>query len=167
MPSRRRLIFWWPVNRPVSRTTSRAIRSGCSTASRIPIGPPQSWTTDRGTAEVEILEKRRRQLDVAVVGVPVDVGRLVGAPEAGQVGGQAAKAGVAHRRDHLAPQERPGRLAVEEDDRRALALVDVRQPQPVDLAVMRLEREVGKTLEALVGCPDRLYGHARLISARL
>ena len=45
MPATASVIFWWPVNRPVSSTTMRPIRSGCSTATRSPIGPPQSCTT--------------------------------------------------------------------------------------------------------------------------
>ena len=90
---------------------------------------------DGGVAHVELLEQRRHRRGVAVVAVPVDVDRLVRAAEAGQVGRDAAVAGVAHRRDHLAPQKRPGRLAVEEDDRRAVALVDVGEAQAVELAV--------------------------------
>ena len=77
---------------------------------------------------------------VAVVGVPAELGRLVRAPEPGVVGRDAAMAGVEHRRDHLAPQIRPGRLAVDEDDRLAVALVDVGEAQAVDLAVVRLVR---------------------------
>jgi hypothetical protein len=34
-----------PPPTPVFMITSRSTRSGCSTASRRPIGPPQSWTT--------------------------------------------------------------------------------------------------------------------------
>jgi hypothetical protein len=56
---------------------------------------------------------------------------------------------------------------VEEDDRLSFPLVDVREAQTVNLAVVGIEREVGKTLEALIRGPDCLYGHARLISARL
>jgi hypothetical protein len=40
---------------------------------------------------------------------------------------------------------------VEEDDRRALALVEVREAQPLDLAVPGLEREIREPLEALLG----------------
>jgi hypothetical protein len=69
-----------------------------------------------GVSQVELLDQGRHQLDVTIVGVPVEIGGLVGAPEAGVVRGDAAVAGVADRRNHLAPEERPGRLAVEEDD---------------------------------------------------
>ena len=41
-------------------------------------------------------------------------------------------------------------------DRRALALVDVGEPQAVDLAVVRLEVEARQVLEALLGCADDL-----------
>jgi hypothetical protein len=49
---------------------------------------------------------------------------------------------------------------MEEDDRLALALVDVRQTEPVDLAVARLIRESGQRIEALGRCPVRFdaYG---------
>ena len=91
----------------------------------------------------------------AVVRVPVEVERLVRAPEARQVGRDAAEAGVAHRRDDLAPQVRPRRLAVPEDDRRPVALVEVREAQAVDLAVARLEREVRQALERSSGVRKR------------
>ncbi len=120
---------------------------------------------DRRAAQVEILEQRRRQRDVAVVGVPVDVGRLVRATEAGEVRRQAAEAGVAHGRDHLAPQKRPGGLAVHEDHGRPLALVEVRQAQTVDLAVVGVEREVGEPLQQLLGCAHRV-GHRRILFER-
>ena len=54
---------------------------------------------DRGVAQVELLEQAGGRRYVAVVGVPVEIGRLVRAAEAGEVGRHAAKAGVAHRRD--------------------------------------------------------------------
>jgi hypothetical protein len=40
---------------------------------------------------------------------------------------------------------------VKEDDGRALALVEVREAQPLDLAVAGLERELREPLEALFG----------------
>ena len=129
---------------------------------RRPIGPPQSWTTTVASRRSRSVSSVRGELGVAVVGVPIEVGRLVGAAEAGVIGRDAAVARVAHRRDHLAPQVRPGRLAVEEDHRPPLPLVEVGQPQPVHLAVMRLEREVGEAVEALVGCPEDV-AHAAAI----
>src|SRR5690349_13993843 len=78
-----------------------------------------------GLAQVELLDQRRHEVRVAVVRVPVDVGRLVRAPETGQIRRDAAVAGVAHGWDHGAPQERPGRLPVEEDDRRSVAVVQM------------------------------------------
>ena len=73
---------------PVFSTTSRAIRSGCSTASRNPIGPPQSWTTsvDRG---VELFGEALDDRVVRVVRVPVALRRLVGPAEAEVVGRDA------------------------------------------------------------------------------
>jgi len=59
--------------------------------------------------------------------------------------------GVTNRGDHLSPQVRPRRLAVEEDDRLPVPLVEVRESQPVHLAVAGGERKVRQALEALVG----------------
>ena len=101
----------------------------CSTATRSPIGPPQSCTTTVASRRSSSLEQRQHAVGVAVVAVPVDVDRLVRAAEARQVGSDAAIARVSHRRDHLAPQKRPRRLAVEEHDRRAVALVEMGEPQ--------------------------------------
>jgi hypothetical protein len=99
---------------------------------------------ERRVAQLEVLDERPGEVRVAVVRVPAEVGRLVRAPEAGQVGRDAAEPGVAHGRDDLAPQERPRRLAVPEDDGTALALVQVRDADPVDLSVPRGVREVGQ-----------------------
>ena len=79
-------------------------------------------------------------------------------PKPGEVGRDAAKAGVAHRRDHLAPQKRPGRLAVHEDTGGALALVEVRQAQAVDLAVVRARTGSPADPRALLGRAHRV-GH--------
>jgi len=103
-----------PVKRPVSMTTIRAMRSGFSAGeARRPYGTfpsrgPRRWTS----AEVEVGEQRARLLDVAVVRVPVEVGGLVGAAKAPRSPRRdAAVPGVADRRNHLAPQVRPGGLA--------------------------------------------------------
>ena len=44
---------------PVLRMTSRSTRSSCSTATRSPIGPPQSWTTSVRSLQVELLDEAR------------------------------------------------------------------------------------------------------------
>ena len=113
---------------------------------------------ERGVAHVEVLEQRGGERDVAVVGVPVAVHRLVRAAEARQVGQDHAVAGVAHRRQHVAPQVAPRRLAVPHHHRPAVALVDVRHAQAVDGAVVGLVGEVRQPLEQLVGCADGV-GH--------
>jgi hypothetical protein len=62
------------------------------------------------------------------------------------------------RRQHLAVEVGPGRLAVEADDRPlALALVHVVESQAVDLRVMRLEVVPGKPLEALIGGAEDVH----------
>jgi len=112
---------------------------------------PAPVVDDGGRAtQVERLGERLGRLGVAVVRVPADVGWLVRAAEAGHVGGDAAKARVADGRHDLAPQKRPRGLAVEEDDGRPVALVDVRQTQAVPVAVAGLERELRQGGEPLV-----------------
>ena len=74
---------------------------------------------ERRVAHVEVLEQRGGHRDVAVVGVPVALDRLVRAAEAHEVGQDHAVAGVAHRREHVAPQVAPGRLAVPHHHRAA------------------------------------------------
>ena len=109
-------------------------------------------------AHVEVLQQRGRHRHVAVVGVPVAVHRLVGAPEAREVGQDRAVARLEHGRDELAPEEAPGRLAVPEHDGRPLALVHVREAQPVDLPELRLPGEAGQALEQHVRRADGV-GH--------
>ncbi len=52
---------------------------------------------------------------------------------------------------------------MEEHHRRAVALVEVGEAHPVDLAVVGLEGEVGKPVEPLVRCAVDL-GHAAAIA---
>ena len=82
--------------------------------------------------------------------------------EAGEIRGDAAISRVAHGCDHVAPQERPGRLAVDEHDRGSLALVDVCQPQPVELPVLRLVRKPRDMREGLVGGADDRFHVVKL-----
>ena len=86
---------------------------------------------DRGVAQVEILEQGRRVLDVAIVRVPAEVGGLVGAAEAGEVGQDHAEARVANGGQDLPPQEAPRRLAVEHHDGRPVAVFHVRHAEAV------------------------------------
>src|SRR5581483_11030312 len=101
-------------------------------------------------AQVELLHNAPDRRGVAVVRVPAALGRLIRASEAEVVGCDAASL-AGERRDQLAVEERPRRLAVQQQDRFARALVDVVQPQAVLLDVVRRERERGKPLEPFVG----------------
>jgi hypothetical protein len=87
---------------------------------------------------------------MAVEGVPADLGRLVRAPEADVVGRDDPR-GPRKQRDHLPVEERPGRLAVEAENRLAGPLFDVVHPQPVMLQPVRLEVVADQAREALVG----------------
>ncbi len=138
-----------PEKMPVLSTTSRAIRSGRSTARRIPSGPPQSCITTVDVTQVELVDEALERRRVRVVRVPVALDGLVAAAEAEVVRRDAARDGR-DLRDHLAVEVRPRRLAVEQEDRRALALVDVVHPHPVLLDVVRRELVAGQRVEALV-----------------
>ena len=105
---------------------------------------------DGGIAQVELVGEALDRRKVEVVGVVLDPGRLVRAPEPEVVGRDGAS-GTRDGRDHLAIQERPGRLAVQEQHRIARALVDVVHPQPVLLDVVRLEVVAREPDELLIG----------------
>ena len=109
------LLHVAPVNNPVLRIERRRNRCGRCTATRRPIGPPQSWTT-AGVGEIEMVDERQHRCHEALVGVEAGIRRLVGLAEPGIVGGYDAVARRHERRDHVPVQERPGRLTVKEHD---------------------------------------------------
>ena len=118
---------------------------------------------DGGVAQVELLDEPRDRPGVEVVGVVVEPERLVGAAEAEVVGRDRA-GGRRQLRDDLAVEVRPGRLAVQQQHRRARALVEVVQPEAVLLDVVRLEvvaGETARTARPACGRPPRarLYAH--------
>src|SRR6202035_3859482 len=75
------------------------------------------------------------------------VDRLVRTAEAGKVGSNAAKAGVADGWYDLPPQKRPRGLAVQEHDRRPVALVKMGQANPLVASVARPEGKVRQALQ--------------------
>lgn len=90
-----------------------------------------------------------------VVGVPADIGRLVRASEPGVVGHHAAVSRVAQRGKDGAPEKRPRRLGVDEQHGRSVALVEVGETKPLELAVARGK---GKVEEAGKALPRRAHG---------
>ena len=91
---------------------------GARPTSRSPISPPQSCPTRVTLVQVEHVEDQRAHpLDVPRVAVVRDVGGLVRAAEADEVGRDRAQPGGGEQRDHRAVQERPGRLAVQQQHR--------------------------------------------------
>ena len=105
---------------------------------------------DRELSQVELLDEPRDRAGVEVVGVVLPAERLVRAAEAEVVGrdrpGRRGQLG-----DDLAVEVRPGRLAVQQEDGRPGALVEVVHAQPVLLRVVRLEAVAGQIVELLVG----------------
>jgi hypothetical protein len=99
-------------------------------------------------------------IQVAIEGVPAAVGRLVGAAEPRKVGADDPMASLHERRHQLAVEIGPARLAVKTDDGPPVAwtLVDVVQPQAVDLRVVGLEVVAGQALEALVRRAEDFHG---------
>src|SRR5207253_6101847 len=85
-------------------------------------------------------------------------GELVRFAEAEEVGGEDPVAAARERRDHLAVQERPARLAVEAEDRLAASLVQVMHAGAADRQVVRREGVPGEVAEALVRRPEDRHG---------
>ena len=79
-------------------------------------------------------------------------------PKPAIVGADDAVSALHQRGQHLAVQVGPGRLSVEADDRAAVALVQVVEPQAVHLRVVRLELVTGQPVEALVWCAEDVQG---------
>src|SRR5262249_20513593 len=112
----------------------------------------------RHLPQVESEENTAHPVDVALVGVVLAANRLVGTPEADQVRCHDPVSGRHQDGDHLAVEVRPGRLAVQAEDgvRARRSLVDVVDPEPVDVEVVRAERVAWKTHEAIVGGAEAL-----------
>ena len=121
-----------------------------------PDRPAPVLDDDGEVAQVELLDEPDDRADLEVVGVVLEPERLVGAAEAEVVGRDRA-CGRAELGDDLAVEVRPGRLAVQEEDRRARAFVEVVHAQAVLLDVVRLEVVAGEAVEALVGGSVRLH----------
>ncbi|HXH87281.1 MAG TPA: hypothetical protein VNI55_01560 [Gaiellaceae bacterium] len=113
---------------------------------------------DGQVSEVELLDEPDDRAAVEVEGVVLDPGRLVGASEA-EVVRHDCPSRRSQLRDHLAIEVRPRRLSVEEQHRRAGALVEVVEPEPLLLDVVRLERVAGEIREVLVGGSVGLHAH--------
>src|SRR3954469_6665274 len=107
---------------------------------------------ERDVLQIELPREARDRLDMAIVGVPLAFGRLVGAAEAEVVRRDAAR-DARERRDHLAVEKRPRRLAVQQQDRVTFTLVEVMHAQSVLVEVVRLEREARQVREPSVGRP--------------
>ncbi len=120
---------------------------------------------DGQVLEIELTHEPLDRFVVPVVRVPVAVGRLVGASEAEVVRRDASR-DTCERRDHLSIQERPGRLAVQEQDRITAALVDVVHAQSVLVDVVRRERVARKALEPFVRRAVRVDAHGGSSSRR-
>ena len=103
------------------------------------------------TLEFELVDEALDRLGVPVVRVPVAIHRLVGPAEPEVVRRDAPRVRREHG-DHLAVQERPRRLAVQQHHRRPGSLVDVVEAQTVLFDVVRLELVAGESVEAIVRC---------------
>ena len=120
--------------------------------------------------QVEVVQDQlTHPLDVAGEGVVRQCERLVRPPEPDHVGRHAPDAGVDEDRDHVAVEEGPRRLTVQEQRNRPVGGtgVDVRHPQRAVVAVMHLgvrrrPREVRKVGEALVGRPIAVHSRSLL-----
>jgi hypothetical protein len=114
---------------------------------------------DGDAAQVQHVEgERAHPLDVPRVAVVAGFGGLVGAPEADEVGGDRAQPGVGEHGHHRPVEERPGGLAVQQQDGRPFD-GPVRDPRDAhaaavgigDVGVLGGVGEVGEIVEPLVG----------------
>jgi hypothetical protein len=113
---------------------------------------------EHGSRDVELLEPRAHPRDVTHVAVVSLLGGLVAPAEPDEVRRQHAMSARDEAGDHLPVEIRPGRLAVQQQDRAraARALVDVVHAQGPALAVgeqgvVRGERVAGQVGEAALG----------------
>ena len=124
-----------------------------------PEQPAPVLTEQRHVVQVEVVQDQlAHPLDVAREGVVLQCERLVRPPEPDHVRRHAPDAGVGEDRDHVPIEERPRRLAMQQERDGSVGGtgVDVRHPQRAAVAVRHLgvrrrPREVRQVGEALVG----------------
>ena len=93
---------------------------------------------DRYVVQVDLLEVARERLDMALVGVPILIGRLVGPAEADEVRAYNAVSVCDQCVEHVPVQVAPVRLAVETQHRWPRAFVEVVEAKPVHFNVVGL-----------------------------
>ncbi len=109
---------------------------------------------DGQAAQVKMIKRERPDpLHVTREAVIADVGWLVRPAEPGQVRGDRMQPGVREHGHHLAVQERPARLAVQQQHRLAVGRTcfGEGQPQVTDLGVAGRVAEVRQVSEPVVG----------------
>ena len=118
---------------------------------------------ERHVAQRQRIEDRMVPADVPSIGVDLRIDRLVRATEADVVPRDHPQSRRSEDRDHLAVEIGPGRLSVHEHDQGAVGgpLLDVVDPQAVDLDPVRRERVARESGEALVGRADELHAAGR------
>ena len=153
-----------PVKSEVLSTARRVKRAAGPTASAQADGPAPVLHHGGGALEAEVLHHGGHGRRVAIVGVEGRVHGLVGAAEPGVVGGDHPVAGGEQHGGHLAVEEAPGGLAVEQHDGRPGALVEVVEAQALPVQVVGGEREPGQAGEALVRGAAGLRAHSTISS---
>ena len=99
-------------------STIREMRSGARRRAEAD-RPAPVVDDDGGVPEIEVLEQCRRPAGVAVVGVPLEVGRLVRAPEARRNRGRCTGSPRRARAGSPSATDTTRSAAMEEDDRRS------------------------------------------------
>ena len=110
--------------------------------------------------QIEPVEgKRADPFHVPRVAVIIDLGRLVRTAEPDQVGRDRPQPGIGEHRHDLAVQERPARLAVQQQHRFAARRpgFHVGQPQAADLGVPRRVAEAGQISETVLRSAQHLH----------
>ena len=108
--------------------------------------------------DAQLVDESRHRVGHAIDGVPGAVGWLVGAAAARQVWNDAPVAGIQQWTHDLAPEESPGRFAMEEEDGISFSFVDIGQPHAVPITVFRLVIEAGQVVEGRIGGALDVHG---------
>jgi len=139
----------------VLMTTSARTLSGLLMANDSPVGPPQSWQTTRDARQPKLAHEAHQIGGVSIERVRVLTCRLLRKAEANHIRHDDSPAGLDQRSDHIAVEEAPGRIAMKEQNRIAITLIDIVHPPTVDPRISGGERpfltDTRRQLENILG----------------
>ena len=116
----------------VLMTVSARTRSGIAHREAQAGRPTPVVADHRQALQIQLADQARQVRDMPVEAVRLLAGRLLGQAEADHVGDDDAVSRIHQRRDDVAIEEAPGRIAVQQQDGIAGALIDVMHPPAID-----------------------------------